>query len=196
MSDVRKVVKKTGLPSGAGPVEKFMEQLERDSAARLRGLCDQAIKAGPPGGILRMRFDPSGERLYLGTLAGLRAFSWQDIANVDASLPEPAVRIDLAMPSGESRYCDGYVYDLGIDADNSRVLFAGGDGRLHFLEPPSGRSRVLLQPSGLPPIRRLALSRDRTALALILQADDVLPPRKARGPVLQSWDYRALSRAR
>ena len=169
-----------------------MEQLERDYAARLRELREQAVRAGPSGGIFRMRFEPSGERLYLGTMAGLCAFLWQDIASVDGFLPEPAVMIDLVMPSGETRTCDGYVYDIEFDSESAHVLFACGDGCVHYLEPSSGRSGVLLQPLGLPPIQRLVLSRDRSALAVILHPDAVSPARNAKGPVLQFWDYQSL----
>ena len=77
MSVMRKIMKKTALPAGSNSVKEFMEQIERDYRAQLvRMMLDAAINSGPPGGIFRMRFDSSGERLCLGTLTGLWVYLW------------------------------------------------------------------------------------------------------------------------
>ena len=74
-----------------------------------------------------------------------------------------------------------------------RILFAGESGRVHFIEFPSRRSEVLLEPAGLRPIHRVALSHDRSTLALI-RSGEVAPNREASGPALQCWDYQAVGK--
>ena len=193
MKEVRRIFKRAALP------KKLIDGLERGYAGHVHKMGDQAASTVALRAILRMRFDPSGDRLYLGTVAGLRAYSWKEIASADGALPDPIVASAGAGSAGDTGY-DSFdvgadVHDLEFDPDHGRVLFAGKDGRVRFLELASGRSGILLEPSGRPPIHCLALSRDRTALALILQPGKVSSARKASGPVLQFWDYQALVRA-
>ena len=145
-----------------------MDGLERDYGAKLDEMRVQAARAGPPGGILRMRFDPSGERLYLATMVGLRAYSWEEIASTDGALPNPVFASDGAASTGDAGYDSASSGDCIFDVEfdpHDRILFAGKDGRVRFLDGQSGRCEVLLELPSRPPIHRLVLSRDRAVLA-------------------------------
>jgi hypothetical protein len=182
-------MKKTALPAGSNSVKEFVQQLERDYRAQLVHMMVGAAPNGiPPGGIFCMRFDSSGERLCLGTMTGLCVYSWEEIASSDGILPDPIAGVDPARIPGTR---EAYIYDIAFDPARGRILFAGESGRVHFIEFPSRRSEVLLEPADLRPIHRLALSHDRSTLALI-RSGTVAPNREASGPALQCWDYRAV----
>ena len=175
-----------------GSLNAYMKETERAYRERLLALRDRAIRQGPPGGVHVIRFDTSGERIFLATMNGLKVYSWNELEMAVESLPEPQAQLSLPVPDATMRTCDEDVYDLALDSDRSRILIAGGDGRVHFLDLTTNRSGVLIQTSGLPPVRSLRLSRDRSALAVILDLAPVLPPRASRGLLLQVWDYRSL----
>ncbi|WP_165233588.1 hypothetical protein [Aquisphaera insulae] len=90
---------------------------------------------------------------------------------------------------------EGRVYDLVHDAGRNRLLLAGLDGRVRFLDLASGRSGVLLEPLGLPPIFRVGLSRDGATLALTCDPDMHVRGANRRSPMLQFWDVGAISAA-
>ena len=191
MSVTRKIMKKTGLPAGSNSVKEFMEQFERDYRAQLvHMMVDAATNSSPTGGIFCMRFDSSGERLCLGTMTGLCVYLWEEIASSHGVLPDPIAGVDPAEIPGTR---GAYIYDIAFDPARGRILFAGESGRVHFIEFPSRRSEVLLEPACLRPIHRVALSQDRSTLSLI-RSGEVAPNREASGPALQCWDYQAVSK--
>ena len=79
------------------------------------------------------------EKLYLGTMVGLRAFSWPNIVNFDGALPEPAVKVDLAdppsTPGPATTTSTTWNSTPPADAFSSPVE----DGEIHFRQPLSGR---------------------------------------------------------
>ena len=165
MNDLRKLLKKSGVPPGFNSLEEFMARIESGYAEDLRKTQEQAAATFAAGGIFRMRFDQAGERLYLATTAGLRAYSWLELKNAGATLPHPIVALDAVGRPQDRRYGTGhfsdFIYDLAFDADRGRLLFAGKAGRVSFLEVASGRTGVLVETSERSPIQRMALSRNR-----------------------------------
>jgi hypothetical protein len=193
---------KKALPPGMGSIEDLKRQFEEQIVKMREGYARGGLPSGQlpsdrgSEGVFRVRFDPSGERLCLATTGGVRVYSWHDVLNADGDLrPELAVDIPGTMVETEQGMIrrDGYVYDFDLDRD--RLLFGGLDGRVRYLDIDSGQSGVLLEPPALPPIHRLVLSRDRTTLALTTNPDMFAQGRNKRGPLIQFWDYQAISLA-
>jgi hypothetical protein len=200
--------KKRPLPSRYTSFEQFQESFEQQLEEQIRKMREQfeQRKANPfptpvecgSEGVFRIRFDPSGEHLAVATMAGMRIYPWQEILDADGDLRRPALAVDVAgnavdVGRGATLMPGGYVYDLEYDPDRDRFLFAGLDGRVKFLDLASGDSGILLDPPSRPPIHRLALSRDRSALALIAMPDMLSRSQNRRGPIIQFWDYRAIN---
>jgi WD40 repeat protein len=202
-------LEKTGprIP-GASSIEQFREAFGQQIEEQIRQMRERVGQAGRPPfeplpeqgseKVFRARFDSSGDRLALATMAGVRVYPWRDVMDADGDLPRPALAVDLAgtmVPAGPgAAHAGGYVYDLEFDPDRDRLIFAGLDGRVRFLDLDSGRSGILLEPPGRPPIHRLILSRDRSALAVVSMPDMFSQGRNRRGPIVQFWDYQAISR--
>ena len=88
----------------------------------------------------------------------------------------------------------GYFFALVFDPEGERLLFGGKDGQVGFLDMVTGRSGVLLEPPGRPPIIALELSRDRSVLCCTCDPDMFAHGNDRRGPVLQFWNYPELCR--
>jgi hypothetical protein len=100
----------------------------------------------------------------------------------------------VEMSGGVMRHQGGFIYDLDRDPGRDRLRFGGLEGRVCHLDLSTGRSGVLLEPPGRPPIHRLGLSRHRSTLALTCHPDMYARGRNRRGPLLQFWNYTALCR--
>lgn len=76
-----------------------------------------------------------------------------------------AVGLKVAVSKGAIYQGSSYVYDLEHDRERNRLLFAGLDGRVGYLDLDSGNSGTLLEVSDRPAIQRLALSGDLATLS-------------------------------
>jgi WD40 repeat protein len=196
----------TELPPGVESVEQFRESLRQQCEEQLLRMREQFARVGsaqPESGtekVFCLRFDPTGEYLCLGTMAGVRVLNFRDVRDADGALPTPAfavaaVGLEVAVSKGAIYRGSSYVYDLEIDGERNRLLFAGVDGRVGYLDLDSGNSGTLLEVPDRPAIQRLALSGDLTTLALTCLPDMMSRSRNKRGPVLQFWSYRTISSA-
>ncbi len=200
---ILKSLEPTGPPRGEAATVQLSGLIERQVEEQIRRLRElvtrSAANPNPTGpqrgreGVFRIRFDPSGEWLALGTMAGVRVYPWREVCENDGDLARPALAFDIAETAVESRHgsplLGGYIYDLECDPDRARFLFAGLDGRVRFLDLTSGQSGTLLDLPGRPPIHRLAFSRDRSTLALIAAPGMFDNGRDQRGNIIQFWDY-------
>ncbi len=146
--------------------------------------------------VFRLAFDSEGRRLFAGTSGGVRVYDWAEVTRAERDTPRPLVAVDLhpwveETPDGPSQR-EGYVYDVAHDPARDRLVFGGLDGRLRYLDLASGQSGVLLDPPGRPPIHAFCLSRDRTALAVVVDPDMFSRASRKRGPIAQFWNYPAL----
>ena len=87
-----------------------------------------------------------------------------------------------------------FVNSLAHDSDRDWLLFAGGEGRVRYLDLADGRTGILLEPPGRPGIGHMALSRDRSALGITCEPDINDEGANQRAAVIQFWDYRVLCR--
>lgn len=207
-SEILKSLEPTGSPRGDDSTVQLKDLIERQLEEQIRRMREQVTLAanpnqtGPQRGrerVFRIRFDPSGEWLALGTTAGIRVYSWREVHENDGDLTRPAHAVDVAETTVESGHGsplpEGYIYDLEFDPCRARFLFAGLDGRLRFLDLTSGHSGILLDLPARPPIHRLALSRDRSTLALIAAPGMLDRSRNRQSPIIQFWDYEKISSA-
>jgi hypothetical protein len=166
----------------SGEADRFhLVDVATDKVARTRNLCE---------GVYDMGFTPAGDRLCLATRWGLDIYSWDDLLHADG---DPQL-LAISSPGDRTQYLsprDATVYKIAFDAERNRLL-AGMSGSVHFLDLDSGESGVLLRLPLQTPVPDMALSRDRTALAVVTNAPVFAPDRGRPGPLVQFWDYRAL----
>ncbi|WP_165250491.1 hypothetical protein [Paludisphaera soli] len=148
---------------------------------------------------LCLTFDAEGRWLCCGTDSGVLAFAWRDLLTAVGETPPPRFSAEgrpFVDPDDEDEDAVGppfrHVRDLAYDAHARRLLFATAGGEVGFLELPDGRSGVLLEVPGRPPIANLHLSRDRSALGLIARPDLYGRRRFRHRPSVQFWNYPAL----
>jgi hypothetical protein len=113
-----------------------------------------------------LRFDAAGDYLCLATMAGVRVLNCRDVRDADGTLPTPtfaiaAAGLEVAISKGAIYRGSSYVYDLEHDGVCNRLLFAGLDGRVGYLDLSSGNLGTLLEVPDRPAIQRLALSGAR-----------------------------------
>jgi WD40 repeat protein len=195
------------LSPGIGSIDEFKEQMLQQMTLQIRRIREENAQIGTPEWeaarvsglviIFRMMFDPSGEWLCLGTSGGAWVYPWSDVVRANEDLPRPALAIDagprtMETDRGPTEKGD-YVYALNYDHDRERFLFGGLEGRVRYVEPSSGRSGALLEPPGRSPINQLGLSLDGSVLGLTIQPDFYSNAIHKVGPVIQFWNYPALS---
>jgi hypothetical protein len=197
-----------GLALGIDSIEAFKEQMEQQLNVQIRTMREEHAKVGTPeweadresGSVIvfRMMFDPDGEWLCLGTSAGAWVYPWSDVASAAENLPRPALTVDAGSRLVETDHGPmergDYVYAIDHDLERGRFLFGGLEGRVRYVEPRSGRSGVLLEPPGRSRINALGLSLDRSALAVTIDPDSLSNALYKAGPVVQFWNYPALSK--
>jgi WD40 repeat protein len=194
------------LPPRVASKEEFREKLRQSAAQQLEAMRQQRARLGTPEWqaehassavpVLSLLFDSSGERLCIGTNAGVHVYRWNQIVEAEADWPPPLWLISLESRFVTSRKVSVQqhpsVHTLAFDHDRDWLLFGSLDGRVGYLDLESGRSGVLVEPPGQWPIYNIALSRDLTALALSYQPEYLSTSANRPGPVVQFWNYPAL----
>ena len=113
-----------------------------------------------------IKFTPDGKRMLCCSDHGLHVYDWNEVLESMQTTPEPVFIADppqstRTRPVGTSNYC----YDCVVDPTEDCVIFAGLGGIIYSLSLVDGAFRVLLNLPGNPPVIKLDLSRDRSALA-------------------------------
>jgi WD40 repeat protein len=154
-------------------------------------------RTSPPfEGVNRILFDPTGDRIFLGTTKGVRVYHWDDVLRSKVRMPSSLMSFDtppyvMETPSSNMAR-PGDVHALAYDSESQRLLFAGGDGRVRILEIRDGRSHVLLEPLESGPILALDFTRDRSTLAISCRPGLGQSIANPRGLAIQFWNYAAL----
>lgn len=152
----------------------------------------------PKQGVFAMTFSPDGELLVCGTTAGVCIFDWPAVlGSPDMSPLTPKMFVEAEEQESEDekeKSVPGHklIYSVIIDSERNRVLFAGLEAKVRFLDLTEGVTGDLL----VPPIRRpywqLELTPDRTAL---VGTATHLGARKPEPQEFQIWSYPALCKA-
>jgi WD40 repeat protein len=149
----------------------------------------------PKQSVFALTFSPDGELLICGTNAGVCVFDWRAVLGNPAMSPltpkmfveaEEAESGDKDSPSGK------LIYSVIYDSVCRRVLFAGLEGKVRFLELAEGLTGDLLVPPIRLPFWQLELTPDRTAL---VGTAIKITTRKPEPQKFQIWNYPALCRS-
>ncbi len=103
-----KAFEQAGTPPGSDSAETLKAALEQQMEEQIRQMREQFARggslpaAGAPErgteGVFRIRFDPSGEWLALGTAAGARVYPWGEVRDRDGDLARRRSRLTSPRP--------------------------------------------------------------------------------------------------
>ena len=91
--------------------------------------------------VSRMMFDPSGDRLFVATWTGVRAYLWRDIVKASGEMPPPQIGVDLEPGPAPEVHIRGSKNTVGVlahDPDRDWLLFAGEEGPCAISTSPAG----------------------------------------------------------
>jgi hypothetical protein len=210
---VREAYRKAGRPEPPDLKERMQEELRRVTETirpQLERLLGSATAAGqvpaaaaplvPARGAERvtaLEISADGRWLCYACQNGVRALAWDDVLVATTATPAPRYTAESEPVAITGMYGlsteERHTYALAWDAGSGRLLFAGLEGRVRFLDLADGGSGVLLDLPGRPPVLRMALSRDRSALGCTCLPGQFDQGRNRRPPLLQVWNYARLS---
>jgi WD40 repeat protein len=186
---VRERVKQSGLT----------ERLTAQSVAFQANLATAVVTAGGTAAFARsanaerfaaVQFSPDGAWLFTASSIGVRAWRWATLHAGDGAKAPPSDFQCEARPDPHSH--GTYCYSLAFDEANRRLLFAGLEGIVEYLDLATGATGSLLRPPELQAILRLVLSAG--GQTLIAQSREL--KRNSPAPSeLRVWNYPALCAA-
>lgn len=179
-------------------VTKWEKELPSEQMLQLRKEYEAQIKLAreasptPVERLLVMEFSPDGRLLLCGTNAGLRVFEWATLLQGDPQKVEWKYAVG---EHGLNQFKDPgkqmlEVQALDYDVSRKRVLFGGPDGKLRYLDIDSNDSGILLDESDESPIRKIAITPDRSAVVMTRRPDTT--NRNKQREKFQIWNYPAL----
>ena len=145
--------------------------------------------------VMSLAFSPDGEWLFCGTREAVHVYRWPEFLRDYPLIPIPwrTAEIRPVLTDHGGRFAP--VYALCFDALNQRLLFAGMDGAVYFLDLPDGTPGILLEPPDPLPILALDLTENYGALVVrCRQRFFERDPRLQGMPRLEVWNYPALCR--
>lgn len=176
---------------GSKALEHFMEvlgsQLSETELKEQRARMQRGLIAKQD--VFTMTFSVDGELLICGTRAGVCVLDWQVLLETaDMSPLKPRIFVEAEAETDEQGLATEHklIYSVIHDAPRRRVLFAGLEGKVRFLDLETGFTGDLLVAPVRLPFWRLELTPDRTALvgtATRLRGDKPEPQR------FQIWSY-------
>jgi hypothetical protein len=207
---LRAAYRKAGMPEPEGLAERMRQEIEKliaDTQKRLEGLQAAARPGGAPPqagvpaqGLERLHaleVSADGRWLSYAAQQGVRVLAWDAVTAAAEATPAPAfaaVAEPVAVDMGQSGMTttQAQTYAVAHDPAANRLLFAGLEGKVKALDLATGQVRVLLDPPGRPPINRLGLARDGSALCCTCQPE-MFGGNNRPAPLVQVWNYAALS---
>ena len=174
--------------------EHLQELGSRVPAAELEKERTRLIRhSRPKQSVFSMTFSRDGSLLICGTNEGVCVFDWRgvlDCSDQSPIIPKTFVEAEAAeTDDGLSEAFHKLIYSVVHDADRNRVLFAGLEGKVRFLELAEGLTGDLLVPPFRMPFWRLDLTPDRTSLVGTATKVGTGKPEPQR---FQIWNYPAL----
>lgn len=182
----------------AGVGEKFLtaldghipkEELDKQRTQMARHLL-------PKQGIFSLCFGPSGNHLMCGTTAGLCVLEWSNVLKTaDLSSIDPLAFVPSEDDTDDEDQTNRQmIYSTLVDPVAKRILFAGLEGKVRYINLADGRVGDLLAPPLRMPLFPLELSPDR--LALVGTARPKVGGRgKPEPSKFQVWNYQGLCEA-
>jgi WD40 repeat protein len=197
-----------GLLPGTETIDESRERMRQEAAEYLKRIRDQFAQVGTPdwqAGLdlnperySRLKFDLEGRYLLVATSQAARVYRWEEMARATDHLPDPFATVagdNSPIEAGRGVMLPGgTIYDLDYDPERERVIFAGLDGRVRFLDLATRHSGVLMDVPGRPPIIALGLSGDRSVLCCTCDPGMFDRGKDRRGPLVRFWNYPLLCR--
>ena len=148
----------------------------------------------PKQNIFSLGFGTLGNYLFCGTSAGLCVLAWDKIlAASDMNAIDPLAFVPAEQQLREDGIPDHQlIYAVPADSLGKRVLFAGLEGKVKFVNFADGRIGDLLSPPIRRPFWQLELTPDRKSLI-----GTAIPKPEGKGnkrepSCFQIWNYKAL----
>jgi len=153
----------------------------------------------PKDSIFTCCFSGDGNWIFCGTHYGLCCLDWNNVLRCSEMQPVPVRLFVEAEPvtserGGGAASAHRLVYTIAFDAQQKRVLFAGLEGKISFVELNDARNGNLLVVPGRIPFIQLGLTPDRSALVATGHRR-VARSNKQESPCFQIWNYPALCQA-
>jgi hypothetical protein len=210
---VREAYRKAGRPEPPDLKERMQEEL-RKVAEAVRPQLERLLASCTAGGqvpaaaflgfqgyaaerVTALDVSADGRWLFYACQNGVRALAWDDVLAATDATPAPryAAESEPVPIAGQHGLTaeQRYTYTLAPDTAAGRLLFAGLEGQIRFLDLADGSNGILFDLPGRPPVLRLGLSRDRSALCCTCLPGQFDTGRNRRPPLLQVWNYARLS---
>lgn len=145
---------------------------------------------------IRLLFSADGRLLCCATVTGVRVFAWDQLLAAREETPRPRFATgEETLSRGIFRVAPNYqncVYDLALDADRNRLLFAGLNAKVQFMDLSNGRTGTLLDEPEGPAVIGLGVAPDRSSL---LCARHHVMQNRPCPAWIQIWNYPALCAA-
>lgn len=179
--------------------EKFMEVIQGGASSEERERIRRQMERHflPKQGVFSVSFGALGNYLFCGTYEGVNVIPWEKIL---AASDGDAVEVQTFIPAEqmeqeEAVSIGNLIRAVPVDSVKRRLLFAGMEGMVKFVNFQDGRIDRLLTPPIKRPFWRLSLTPDRISLV-----GTATPKREARGKngepsCFQIWNYKALCEA-
>jgi WD40 repeat protein len=137
-----------------------------------------------------LKFSHDGTWLFAGTQFGMRAWKWQALKETrevkGCRAPAP---VHQSPDHPADRPGQNQCHALAYDDFNARLLSAGSDGAVRYLDLETETIGVFLRPPELLPISHLALSGDQRALVVQSGGSN---SKTDHAPQVRVWNYAAL----
>ena len=208
----KKVLKSLWIQQPPGPKRDIMEQIarknlgqkilnvmpaaasENESEKRRRQMECHFLPKQP---VHSLSFGALGNCLFCGGRDGVNVILWDKILaasemeGLDPQAYIPAEHMVQEDPTSNNNL----IYAMPIDSVKKRILFAGLEGKVRFVNLQDERTGDLLSPPVKRPFWQLKLSPDRTVLV-----GTAIPKREGRSnkpepSCFQIWNYEALCQA-
>ena len=205
-----KVISTLLVPATSGPSRELLEHaasqitdeflsLIKESMPQLdaqqyrRQIAEAAL---PKQSVRSLSFGESGSYLFCGTNEGVCALEWGKALALSGLVPIAPLGFVKAEPLtpkdgiGQSQL----VYAVVVDSKARRILFAGLEGKVRFINFSDGSVGDLLDPGIRRPFSKLELTPDRSSLVGTAHPKRE-SSRKIEPASFQIWNYPALCKA-
>jgi hypothetical protein len=207
----QKVLKSLWIEQAPGPMrdlmervkaqkidEKFLNMVPAGSAEELEKRRRQMERHFlPKQPVHSLSFGSLGNCLFCGGRDGVYVILWDKIlaaSDMDAMKPQAYIPAEQIVRE-DATSNNNLIYAMPIDSSAKRVLFAGLEGKVRFMNLPDERLGDLLSPPVKRPFASLQLSPDRLALIGTAISPPQVRSNKREPAYFQIWNYKVLCQA-
>lgn len=207
----QKVLKSLWIEQAPGPMRDLIEHVKAQK------IDEQFLKAMPAGSaeelekrrrqmerhflpkqpVHSLSFGSLGNCLFCGGRDGVNVILWDKIlaaSDMEGMKPQAYIPAEQLVRE-DTTSNNNLIYAMPVDSSAKRVLFAGLEGKVRFMNLPDERLDDLLSPPTKRPFANLQLSPDRTALIGTAISPPQVRSNKREPAYFQIWNYKLLCQA-